>query len=171
VNLYIPQKICHGHSDGKSFEYGKFLKHSLQQGYTAGSEVATASSGHYMSTRDQLLSNLFAAGDGRASFQKWGNFGTAKRVAVRISDWPGLQMESRICRWPPARRMDVHDCAGLQFSDYHGSFWRWSVFCLSLVGLQPIGRYRSRCKTHGWVPSQSLRWNSDGADDCKLLAG
>jgi hypothetical protein len=36
VNLYIPQKICHGHSDGKTFEYAKFLKHSLQQGYIAG---------------------------------------------------------------------------------------------------------------------------------------
>jgi hypothetical protein len=36
VNLYIPQKICLGHCDGKTFEYGKFLKHSLQQGYIAG---------------------------------------------------------------------------------------------------------------------------------------
>jgi len=36
VNLYIPQKICHGHSHGMTFEYGKFLKHSLQQGYVAG---------------------------------------------------------------------------------------------------------------------------------------
>src|ERR1700681_2618422 len=30
VNLYIAQKICLGHSDGKTFECGKFLKHSLQ---------------------------------------------------------------------------------------------------------------------------------------------
>jgi hypothetical protein len=36
VNLYIPQKICHGHSDGMTLEYGKFLKHSLLQGYVAG---------------------------------------------------------------------------------------------------------------------------------------
>ena len=36
VNLYIAQKICLGHSDGKTFECGKFLKHSLQQGYIAG---------------------------------------------------------------------------------------------------------------------------------------
>jgi hypothetical protein len=36
VNLYIAQKICLGHSDGKMFECGKFLKHSLQQGYIAG---------------------------------------------------------------------------------------------------------------------------------------
>jgi hypothetical protein len=89
VNPYIPQKTCHGHIDGKTFEYGKFLKHSLQQGYIAGlgrestgeghSEVATASSEYYMSTRDQVLSNLFAAGDGRASFQKWSTFRMAKR--------------------------------------------------------------------------------------------
>jgi hypothetical protein len=36
VNLYIAQKICLGHSDGKMFECGKFLKHSLHQGYIAG---------------------------------------------------------------------------------------------------------------------------------------
>jgi len=36
VNLYIAQEICLGHSDGKTFERGKFLKHSLQQGYIAG---------------------------------------------------------------------------------------------------------------------------------------
>jgi hypothetical protein len=36
VNLYIAQKICLGHSDGKTFECGKFLKHSLQRGYIAG---------------------------------------------------------------------------------------------------------------------------------------
>jgi hypothetical protein len=36
VNLYIAQKICLGYSDGKMFECGKFLKHSLQQGYIAG---------------------------------------------------------------------------------------------------------------------------------------
>jgi hypothetical protein len=35
VNLYIAQKICLGHSEGKTFECGKFLKHSLQ-GYIAG---------------------------------------------------------------------------------------------------------------------------------------
>jgi hypothetical protein len=31
VNLYITQKICLGHSDGKTFECTKFLKHRLQQ--------------------------------------------------------------------------------------------------------------------------------------------
>jgi hypothetical protein len=36
VHLYITQKICLGHSDGKTFECAKFLKHSLQQGYIAG---------------------------------------------------------------------------------------------------------------------------------------
>jgi len=36
VNLYIAQKICLGPSDGKTFECGTFLKHSLQQGYIAG---------------------------------------------------------------------------------------------------------------------------------------
>jgi hypothetical protein len=39
VNLYIAQKICLvclGHIDRKTFECGKFLKHSLQQGYIAG---------------------------------------------------------------------------------------------------------------------------------------
>jgi hypothetical protein len=36
VNLDITQKICLGHSDGKAFECGKFLKHSLQQGLIAG---------------------------------------------------------------------------------------------------------------------------------------
>ena len=35
-SVYIAQKICLGHSDGKTFECGKFLKHSLQQGYIAG---------------------------------------------------------------------------------------------------------------------------------------
>ena len=32
----MAQKICLGHSDGKTFECGKFLKHSPQQGYIAG---------------------------------------------------------------------------------------------------------------------------------------
>ncbi len=36
MNLYIAQKICLGHSEVKTFECGKFLKHSLQQGYIAG---------------------------------------------------------------------------------------------------------------------------------------
>jgi len=44
--------------------------------------VATASSEHYMSTRYQPLSNLFADGDGRASFQKWSSFRAAKRSAA-----------------------------------------------------------------------------------------
>jgi len=34
VNLYITQRICLGHSEGKAFECAKF--HSLQQGYIAG---------------------------------------------------------------------------------------------------------------------------------------
>lgn len=44
VNLYIEQKIGLGHSDGKTFECGKFLKHSLQQGYIAalGRDVGKA---------------------------------------------------------------------------------------------------------------------------------
>jgi hypothetical protein len=37
IHLYTAQKICLGHSDGKTFECGKFLEHSLQQGYIAGS--------------------------------------------------------------------------------------------------------------------------------------
>jgi hypothetical protein len=36
MNLHVAQKICLGRSDGKSFECGKFLKHSLEQGYIAG---------------------------------------------------------------------------------------------------------------------------------------
>jgi len=32
----MPQKICRGHSDGKMFENGKFLKHSLPAGHIAG---------------------------------------------------------------------------------------------------------------------------------------
>jgi len=36
VNKYIEQKISLGHSNGKTFECGKFLRHSLQQGYIAG---------------------------------------------------------------------------------------------------------------------------------------
>jgi hypothetical protein len=36
MNLYIAQKICLGHRDGKMYECGKFLKHSLPQGYIAG---------------------------------------------------------------------------------------------------------------------------------------
>ncbi|PYX57000.1 MAG: hypothetical protein DMG76_13255 [Acidobacteria bacterium] len=31
VNLYIAQKIRLGHSYGKTFESGKFMKHSFQQ--------------------------------------------------------------------------------------------------------------------------------------------
>jgi hypothetical protein len=44
MKLYIAQKICLGHSEGKTFECGKFLKHSLQQGYIAdlGRDVGKA---------------------------------------------------------------------------------------------------------------------------------
>ena len=36
VDLHIAQKIRFRHSDGKTFECGKFLKHSFQQGHIAG---------------------------------------------------------------------------------------------------------------------------------------
>jgi len=36
VDLYIAQKIHFRHSDGKTFECGKLLKHSFQQGQIAG---------------------------------------------------------------------------------------------------------------------------------------
>jgi hypothetical protein len=53
--------------------------------------VATASSEHYMSTRYQPLSTLFADGEGRASFQNKLPYG--ETGAVRINDWRVLQME------------------------------------------------------------------------------
>ena len=108
MNRYLPQKICHGHSDGKTFECGKFLKHSLQQGYTAGlgetwakhgeghSEVGTASSEHYMSTRTNRFQTYSRTGMAGHHYQKWSTFRTAKRERCgsvtgefyRWNNWP-----------------------------------------------------------------------------------
>jgi hypothetical protein len=35
-DLYIAHKACLGPNDGKTFECGRLLKHSLRQGYNAG---------------------------------------------------------------------------------------------------------------------------------------
>jgi hypothetical protein len=39
------------------------------------------------------LSNLFADGNGWASFQKWSSFRYGETGAVRINDWRVRQME------------------------------------------------------------------------------
>lgn len=96
-------KICPGHSDGKMFECGKFLKHSLQQGYIAGLGRDVGKALVNDTPRGQLLqAKIICAHDttfklirgrgGRASFQKWSSFRTAK--------WERCgSMTGGFCRW------------------------------------------------------------------------
>ena len=130
VNLHIAQKICLDHSDRKTFECGKFLKHSLQQGYIAGSgrDVGkalvndTPRSNCFKRTSYEHtipLSNLFADAEGRASFQKWSSFRTAKRE--RCGSTTG-----EFCRWNEWSSAGSRVAAGERDSrHFHPmTFWR-----------------------------------------------
>jgi len=98
------QKICLGYSDGKTFECGKFLKHSLQQGYIAGLGRDVGKALVKDAPRWQLFqANMIWAHDTTFKLIRgWGWPGMISEMeqlpygdtgAVRINDWRVLQME------------------------------------------------------------------------------
>jgi hypothetical protein len=101
-NLWIAQKICLGHSDGKTFECGKFLKHSLQRGYIAGLGRDVGKALVHDTPRRQLLqANIIGAHN------------TAFKL-IRGRGWPGIISEMEQLPYGETGAVQINDRRVLQ---------------------------------------------------------